>query len=138
LLRKRHYSTGLSVLDLLRDRQHDGAALLCVFDLIELHGSVLRRSSGGKINSFAVLLAGDFRWHQPEETAAKEHERARPFGGIRDYKPREFEKDLDANPAYPSDRREFRKTRSIRHQTFWVPPGAANKGEHKDSQSIRA
>jgi hypothetical protein len=124
LLRKRQ--RGLSVLDLLRDRQHDGAALLCVFDLIELHGSVLRRSSGGKINSFAVLLAGDFALQSHKSKplasagtkAAKEHERARPFGGMRDYKPREYEKDLDANPAYPSDRREFRKTRSIRHQTF--------------------
>jgi ATP-dependent DNA ligase len=35
---------GLSVFDLLRYRQHDGAALLCAFDLIELDGKDLRPS----------------------------------------------------------------------------------------------
>jgi bifunctional non-homologous end joining protein LigD len=35
-------STGLSVFDLLRYRQHDGAAVLCAFDLIELEGTDLR------------------------------------------------------------------------------------------------
>jgi bifunctional non-homologous end joining protein LigD len=34
---------GLSVFDLLRYRQHDGAAVLCAFDLIELDGKDLRR-----------------------------------------------------------------------------------------------
>ena len=37
-------STGLSVFDLLRYRQHDGAAVLCAFDLIELDGKDLRPS----------------------------------------------------------------------------------------------
>jgi bifunctional non-homologous end joining protein LigD len=37
-------STGLSVFDLLRYRQHDGAAVLCAFDLIELDGEDLRRT----------------------------------------------------------------------------------------------
>jgi bifunctional non-homologous end joining protein LigD len=35
---------GLSVFDLLRYRQHDHAAVLCAFDLIELDGEDLRRS----------------------------------------------------------------------------------------------
>jgi bifunctional non-homologous end joining protein LigD len=35
---------GLSVFDLLRYRQHDRAAVLCAFDLIELDGEDLRRS----------------------------------------------------------------------------------------------
>ena len=35
---------GLSVFDLIRYRQHDDAALLCAFDLIELDGEDLRRS----------------------------------------------------------------------------------------------
>jgi hypothetical protein len=35
---------GLSVFDLLRYRQHDGAAVLCAFDLIELDGTDLRPS----------------------------------------------------------------------------------------------
>jgi ATP-dependent DNA ligase len=34
--------SGLSVFDLLRYRQHDGAAVLCAFDLIELEGKDLR------------------------------------------------------------------------------------------------
>ena len=37
-------STGLSVFDLLRYRQHDGPAVLCAFDLIELDGKDLRPS----------------------------------------------------------------------------------------------
>ena len=37
-------SMGLSVFDLLRYRQHDGAAVLCAFDLIELEGKDLRPS----------------------------------------------------------------------------------------------
>jgi bifunctional non-homologous end joining protein LigD len=36
--------TGLSVFDLLRYRQHDRAAVLCAFDLIELDGEDLRQS----------------------------------------------------------------------------------------------
>src|ERR1700692_2480943 len=36
---------GLSVFDLLRYRQHDRAAVLCAFDLIELDGEDLRRST---------------------------------------------------------------------------------------------
>ena len=36
-------STGLSVFDLLRFRQHDAAAVLCAFDLIELEGTGLPR-----------------------------------------------------------------------------------------------
>jgi bifunctional non-homologous end joining protein LigD len=36
--------TGLSVFDLIRSRQHDRAAVLYVFDLIELDGEDLRRS----------------------------------------------------------------------------------------------
>jgi bifunctional non-homologous end joining protein LigD len=35
-------ASGLSVFDLLRYRQHDGAAILCAFDLIELDGRDLR------------------------------------------------------------------------------------------------
>jgi ATP-dependent DNA ligase len=35
---------GLLVFDLLRCRQHDGAAVLCAFDLIELDGKDLRRA----------------------------------------------------------------------------------------------
>src|SRR6516165_7982894 len=35
---------GLSVFDLIRYRQHDSAAVLCVFDLIELDGEDLRQS----------------------------------------------------------------------------------------------
>ena len=35
--------TGLSVFDLIRYRQHDRAAILCAFDLIELDGQDLRR-----------------------------------------------------------------------------------------------
>ena len=35
-------STGLSVFDLLQYRQHDRAAMLCAFDLIELDGKDLR------------------------------------------------------------------------------------------------
>jgi bifunctional non-homologous end joining protein LigD len=35
-------TTGLSVFDLLRYRQHDAAAILCAFDLIELDGKDLR------------------------------------------------------------------------------------------------
>jgi ATP-dependent DNA ligase len=34
--------TGLSVFELIRYRQHDSAALLCAFDLIELDGKDLR------------------------------------------------------------------------------------------------
>jgi bifunctional non-homologous end joining protein LigD len=37
-------SDGLSVFDLLRYRQHDGAAVLCAFDLIELDGKDLRNA----------------------------------------------------------------------------------------------
>ena len=37
-------TTGLSVFDLLRYRQHDRAAVLCAFDLIELDGKDLRRA----------------------------------------------------------------------------------------------
>jgi hypothetical protein len=37
-------SDGLSVFDLLRYRQHDGAAVLCAFDLIELDGEDLRNA----------------------------------------------------------------------------------------------
>jgi bifunctional non-homologous end joining protein LigD len=37
-------SSGLSAFDLLRYRQHDGAAVLCAFDLIELDGSDLHPS----------------------------------------------------------------------------------------------
>jgi ATP-dependent DNA ligase len=33
---------GLSVFDLIRYRQHDGAAVLCAFDLLELDGSDFR------------------------------------------------------------------------------------------------
>ena len=36
-------TTGLSVFDLIRYRQHDAAAILCAFDLIELDGKDLRR-----------------------------------------------------------------------------------------------
>jgi ATP-dependent DNA ligase len=36
-------TTGLSVFDLIRYRQHDHAAILCAFDLIELDGKDLRR-----------------------------------------------------------------------------------------------
>jgi bifunctional non-homologous end joining protein LigD len=36
---------GLSVFDLIRYRQHDRAAVLCAFDLIELDGEDLRRST---------------------------------------------------------------------------------------------
>jgi ATP-dependent DNA ligase len=35
--------SGLSIFDLLRYRQHDHAATLCAFDLIELDGADLRR-----------------------------------------------------------------------------------------------
>jgi bifunctional non-homologous end joining protein LigD len=35
-------AAGLSVFDLLRYRQHDSAALLCAFDLIEVDGEDLR------------------------------------------------------------------------------------------------
>jgi len=38
-------TTGLSVFDLIRHRQHDGAAILCAFDLIELDGKDLRRKA---------------------------------------------------------------------------------------------
>jgi ATP-dependent DNA ligase len=38
-------TTGLSVFDLLRYRQHDRAAILCAFDLIELDGKDLRRKA---------------------------------------------------------------------------------------------
>ena len=38
-------TTGLSVFDLIRYRQHDGAAILCAFDLIELDGKDLRRKA---------------------------------------------------------------------------------------------
>ena len=37
-------SDGLSVYDLLRYRQHDGAAVLCAFDLIELDGEDFRNA----------------------------------------------------------------------------------------------
>ena len=37
--------TGLSVFDLLRYRQHDAAAVLCAFDLIELDSKNLRRTA---------------------------------------------------------------------------------------------
>ena len=37
--------TGLSVFDLLRYRQHDAAAVLCAFDLIELDSKDLRRTA---------------------------------------------------------------------------------------------
>ena len=37
-------SDGLSVYDLLRYRQHDGAAVLCAFDLIELDGRTSERA----------------------------------------------------------------------------------------------
>ncbi len=37
-------ANGLSVFDLIRHRQHDRAAVLCAFDLIELDGKDLRRS----------------------------------------------------------------------------------------------
>jgi bifunctional non-homologous end joining protein LigD len=36
---------GLAVLDLIRHNRHGGAAVLCAFDLIELDGEDLRRSS---------------------------------------------------------------------------------------------
>jgi ATP-dependent DNA ligase len=36
--------SGLSVFELLRYRHHDHAALLCVFDLIELNGNDLRHT----------------------------------------------------------------------------------------------
>jgi len=36
---------GLLVFDLIRYRQHDGAAILCAFDLIELDGKDLRRKA---------------------------------------------------------------------------------------------
>jgi bifunctional non-homologous end joining protein LigD len=37
-------ANGLSVFDLLRYRQHDNAAVLCAFDLIEVDGADLRRT----------------------------------------------------------------------------------------------
>jgi bifunctional non-homologous end joining protein LigD len=37
-------SSGLAVFDLLRRRQHEDAAMLCAFDLIELDGADLRRT----------------------------------------------------------------------------------------------
>jgi bifunctional non-homologous end joining protein LigD len=37
-------ANGLSVFDLIRYRQHDGAAVLCAFDLIALHGQDLREA----------------------------------------------------------------------------------------------
>jgi hypothetical protein len=36
---------GLAVFDLIRHNRHGGAAVLCAFDLIELDGEDLRRSS---------------------------------------------------------------------------------------------
>ena len=44
-------SDGLSVFDLLRYRQHDGATVLCAFDLIELDDEDMRLSSIGKTRS---------------------------------------------------------------------------------------
>ena len=38
-------TTGLSIFDLIRYRQHDRAAILCAFDLIELDGRDLRRKA---------------------------------------------------------------------------------------------
>jgi bifunctional non-homologous end joining protein LigD len=38
-------TTGLSVFELLRYRQHDAAAILCAFDLIELDGKDMRRAA---------------------------------------------------------------------------------------------
>jgi bifunctional non-homologous end joining protein LigD len=38
---------GLAVFDLLRSYQHDGAAVLCAFDLLELDGEDLRRTPIG-------------------------------------------------------------------------------------------
>jgi bifunctional non-homologous end joining protein LigD len=52
-------SDGLSVYDLLRYRQHDGAAVLCAFDLIELDGEDFRTrlSNSGKTFS-PIYCAG--------------------------------------------------------------------------------
>ena len=36
------YQSGLSIFDLLRYRQHDHAATLCAFDLLELDGADVR------------------------------------------------------------------------------------------------
>jgi len=41
-------TTGLSVFDLLRYRQHDRTAVLCAFDLIERDGKDLRRAPVGE------------------------------------------------------------------------------------------
>ena len=48
------HSRGLSVFDLLRYRQHDRAAVLCAFDLIELDGRDLRKTP-----AFAAFREGE-------------------------------------------------------------------------------
>jgi bifunctional non-homologous end joining protein LigD len=48
--------SGLSVFDLLRYRQHDHAAVLCAFDLIELNGNDLRLTPVEERKGFLAKL----------------------------------------------------------------------------------
>ena len=47
---------GLAVFDLIRHKRHGGAAVLCAFDLIELDGEDLRRSTIEVLQAQAKLL----------------------------------------------------------------------------------
>ena len=58
----RHHDGGLAVFDLIRRRQHEHAAVLCAFDLIELDGEDLQRTP---IERRKVALARVLRCSHP-------------------------------------------------------------------------
>ena len=70
---------GLSVFDLLRYRQHDGAAILCAFDLIELDGKDLRLVA---IERRKDLLATLLRQVRPSHTGITLNEHYEGDGSI--------------------------------------------------------
>src|SRR6516164_10196417 len=59
---------GLSVFELLRYRRHDHAAVLCAFDLIELDGNDLRRTTIEERKSFLAKLLS-----RPHQSIAFNH-----------------------------------------------------------------
>jgi bifunctional non-homologous end joining protein LigD len=61
--------SGLAVFDLIRGYRHDGAAVLCAFDLLELDGKDLRRMPIEERKRILVELLG----HPHEGIAFNEH-----------------------------------------------------------------
>jgi hypothetical protein len=67
-------SRGLSVFDLLRYRQHDRAAVLCAFDLIELDGRDLRKAPIEQRKDLLAKIVRPVRRSQPGITLNDHYE----------------------------------------------------------------